>query len=305
MAARKVKLVESSVIFNEDTHEYFIGDKRLNGITGVISKYINPSKYAFVPESILAKAASRGTLIHKLCEAYVNGTLDNPFPPIEVTNFINLCNQYKFVRTEYLVSDNENYASSIDLISDNNDLFDIKTNLKLDTERLKWQLSIYAYLFELQNPKRKAGNLYGIHIRDEKCEVVKIDRIPDEYVKYILDCGVNDVPYDEFENPLYQIVKQEENELSKIYDVEQEIIAYKAYLKKLEEMKKNFTSSLLEKMKEGNIKTFESDNVKITYVAPYTKENVDTSKLKEEHPDIYKSYLKTSNVKETIKITIK
>lgn len=37
-----IDLVKSSVVFNEEDHTYFLGDKELKGITGMISRQLFP-----------------------------------------------------------------------------------------------------------------------------------------------------------------------------------------------------------------------------------------------------------------------
>ena len=58
-------------------------------------------------------------------------------------------------------------------------------------------------------------------------------------------------------------------------------------------------------MEQNNIKKYENDFIAITYVAPTTKVVVDSKKLKENYIDIYNECSKTSNVKSSIRISIK
>jgi hypothetical protein len=67
-----------------------------------------------------------------------------------------------------------NYASNIDKVyrvsDDTFSLGDIKTYGVMSPkkrEKAKWQLSIYAYLFELQNKKAKIDKLFIIHLRNK------------------------------------------------------------------------------------------------------------------------------------------
>lgn len=55
---------------------------------------------------------------------------------------------------------------------------------------MSWQLSIYAYLFELQNPLIKVDKLFGIWLRGNKSELVEIERKPDAEVKRLLECEI-------------------------------------------------------------------------------------------------------------------
>ncbi len=60
--------------FDPESHTYWLGDKKLPGVTSVLDGPI--SSYANVPRDVLAEAAARGTYIHKCCELLVWDNLD-------------------------------------------------------------------------------------------------------------------------------------------------------------------------------------------------------------------------------------
>lgn len=62
---------------------------------------------------------------------------------------------------------------------------------------------------------------------------------------------------------------------------------------------------LLQAMEKYGVKKFETDEVTFTYVAPTTRNTIDSKALKAEQPDIAALYTKTSNVKASVKITVK
>lgn len=62
---------------------------------------------------------------------------------------------------------------------------------------------------------------------------------------------------------------------------------------------------LLEAMELYNVKSFENDVLKVTYVAPTVRTSLDSTKLKKELPEVAEKYQKTSNVKASVKITVK
>lgn len=168
-----------------------LGEKQLQGITGMISRQLFPDKYKDVPDFVLKRAAEKGSLIHAQCQ-FVDAT---GLPPesIEAENYLKERTKagYKAFANEYTVSDNEYFASNIDCVWEKAGricLGDIKTTLHLDEEYLSWQLSIYAYLFELQNPLLKVDKLFGIWVRGDKHELVEIPRKPDKEVKKLMEC---------------------------------------------------------------------------------------------------------------------
>ena len=66
---------------------------------------------------------------------------------------------------------------------------------------------------------------------------------------------------------------------------------------------KEIKQAILLAMEYHNIKTFENDDIKITYIAPTTRETVDTARLKEE--GLYDLYKKVSNVKSSVRLSYK
>ena len=111
-----IELVKSNVVFNEENHTYFLGDKQLSGITGMIKRQLFPDKYKEVPQHILERAAERGTRVHHECQ-FVDTTGFEPESQ-EAMNYLLLRTGagYKTLANEYTVSDGENFASNIDCV---------------------------------------------------------------------------------------------------------------------------------------------------------------------------------------------
>lgn len=193
---KRIELKDSKVLFKEEEHEYWLGDKQLSGITGMLTRQLFPNEFDGIPEEILKKAAAYGTGVHKSIEDF-DTNWDNDGTQ-EVNDYIEICKSHNLVHeaSEYTVTDGKNWASNIDKVyrvdDDTFDLGDIKTYGVLDSvrrEKARWQLSIYAYLFELQNKKAKVDRLFIIHIRnkfktDGTCdnikEIIFLKRIPSE-----------------------------------------------------------------------------------------------------------------------------
>ncbi len=219
----KLALPKSPVRFEEDPHGYWLGTKRLSGITGLIHAILNLGVYPGAPEYVkqvaIPRAGAYGSAVHKSIETYDEIRIKQTkhpavwhvtrdygtqvFGPFDVTQeletYIKHREGFKPVANEYTVSDNSQYASNIDnvwqKIETNGDwLVDTKTN-NLDyypggKEALKlylsWQLSIYAYLYERQTG-RKVEGLACNWLRHEAGEFWIIERQPDDFVKALLE----------------------------------------------------------------------------------------------------------------------
>ena len=73
----------------------------------------------------------------------------------------------------------------------------------------------------------------------------------------------------------------------------------------LEKHEKALKEKLLEAMEKYGVKSFETDLIKMTYVAPTTRSSLDSTKLKQDHPEIIAQYSKVSNVSASVRITVK
>ena len=63
--------------------------------------------------------------------------------------------------------------------------------------------------------------------------------------------------------------------------------------------------ALLDAMEANGVQSYETDKLKVTYVAPSTRTTIDSAKLKKEHPALAEAYSKTSTTKASLRITIK
>ena len=71
-----------------------------------------------------------------------------------------------------------------------------------------------------------------------------------------------------------------------------------------ESMIKNKLIEMFEKQPNLDKKYVAVDGLKFTYVGPTVKNTIDSKKLKEEYPEIYKKVAKKSNVKSQIRTTV-
>lgn len=294
-----IALTKPSVVFNKESHTYFLDGKQLSGITALLERKLFPTKYSGVDEETLHKAAEYGTQVH---EQIATDDGADEFVLDEVLSYrkIITANNLKPIAHEYLVTDSDKYASAIDLVFENEDgtvdLADIKTTYKLDKDYVSWQLSIYAYLFELCNPGLKINNLYGLWLRDEKSSYEKVYRHDKDEVLRLLaddteDCFLPDAP------------KMPADIVEMASQLEEYFTMLKRYEKKYKEQEKEFKSRLTKLMGEAGIYNISIGGLKISYVKGYTKSSIDSTRLKKEMPEVVEKYSKTTNVSPTIKIT--
>jgi hypothetical protein len=307
----RIELVDSGVNFNPYDHTYELNGNYLSGITDLLQRQLFPDEYANIPKAILEQAAAYGTAVHQSCEDFDANWYNDGSQ--EVQDYLQLCQEHSLTHeaSEYTVTDYSNYASNIDKvfrISDNTfDLADLKTYGKMTPEKLekaRWQLSIYAYLFELQNKKAKARELYILHIRNKQKKdgsfdhisaLIPVKRIPSEICKELLDA---DLRGEQFQSP-YSMPKEISSQEQRIREL---ILTKEA----VEEELNGIKSQILTEMETRNVKTWITDGgIRLTRKLPTTRTSLNLSMLKEEHPEIdYEHYMKASLVSSSLTITV-
>lgn len=195
MIQDQIKLFKSEVVFNEIDHTYTYLGTQLTGVTSMLSRTIFKDKYKGIPKEVLAKAADYGHNIHEQIEIVDSMGVTSDTPAVQDYLRIRQENGLIPIANEYLISDEEYMASSIDVlygVEDSPvlvDLTDIKTTSKLDMEYLSWQLSIYAYLFERQNPHLKVRRLLAMWLPKPqygRSALVEVLRKPKEAIEVLI-----------------------------------------------------------------------------------------------------------------------
>ena len=308
--AKRIELKDSGVIFNPEQHTYQLNGTYLSGITDLLQRQLFPNEYANIPKAILQQAAAYGTSVHQSCEDFdANWYNDGS---VEVLDYIRLCQKHSLTHeaSEYTVTDFTTYASNVDKVfrtSDNTfDLADLKTYGKMTPEKLekaRWQLSIYAYLFELQNKDAKARQLYILHIRNKQKKdgtfdhisaLIPVKRIPSEICKELLD---TDLRNEQFQSP---------------YAMPKEIKEQEAHIKELMETKARvdeelgqIKSRILSEMESRNVKSWLGESIKLTRKLPSTRTSFNLSSFKSDHPEIdYEPYMNTTQVSSSLTIAL-
>lgn len=290
------------VKFNKKNHTYTLikdnGEKiDLVSVTTLLKKHNITPDYSNVNEEVLKAKAERGSVIHEDLEQYINHKklgFTN-----ELENFIKACKKHNILpsKSEFMVW-NEEIAGTVDvagIINGQTFIGDFKTTTTLHREAVAWQLSLYAYLMN-----EKFDKYLCIHFPDENtCNMVEIKPIEKEEIERLLECERN--------CELFQKKTLELDKVSceKILTIQQELKSLDDRKKELEKSESELKEMLIQKMEETGVKSIDNDYFKITYVAPTTRETIDSARIKKELPEIAEQYVKTSAIKASVRITLK
>lgn len=297
-----LNLSKCPVCFNQEAHTYRLGKKELSGVTSMLKKMLFADKYSDVPKQILDKACAYGTSVHEGVELYVvsKGAMHDGSQ--EVSNFVKLMEQEHLTpyTSEYLVSDLDAIASSIDLVLTDEDdeiiLADIKTTSGgLDEEYLSWQLSVYAYLFEKQNEGLKVKGLKGVWLRHNESHIKDIQRKSDADVYGLIYAFAHGLE-------VAHIEQEESTPPAEIAELVAEVeeLEKKKKALQLELDLKSF--QLCCKMQELGCDKVEGELFCITYIHPTSRKSFDSATFKRDNPDLYDRYMVERSVKESLSI---
>lgn len=284
------------VVFNEDTHQYFLGDKELISVTRLLKKHGLAPDYSGVNLDVLNAKAERGSLIHKELEEYVkHGEIGFTN---ELNQFIELCKKENIVpkRSEFIVN-NDIIAGTVDTLGGYNDcvyIGDFKTTSTLHKKSVAWQLSLYAYL-----DGSIIDKFLVFHFTKDSLKLVEIQPIPIEEVVKLIECERNGEIYQE---PTLDLAVKQNQEL---FEIQMQLQILDESKKELEEKQKIIKDNILKAMEENGIKKIDNEFFTITYVEPSTRETIDSKRLKVEQPEIAAQYTNISNVNASLRIKIK
>ena len=299
-----MKLVKSKVRFDEEHHRYFLGEKELSGITGTLIKKAFPDTYKGIPDAVLAKAAERGSVVHQnlelfdtICNSDIN-IMPSVLPEIKDYNEMLISYGLHHVDSEYLVTDNENFASAIDKILADNEgniyLADIKTTATLHYDNVSLQLSIYAKWFEEQNPDLKVKEIVCMWFKNGQSKFQPLPRVAD----YQIDDLINAYLADDAE---YQYKVEVPEQFSAL---EQEYRLVSARMDALIIKQDDLKEQIMKMMEANKQKSIKTNIGSYSYVGASTKKTFDTKLFKETEPDHYEHYLKETTTKPSIRIKL-
>jgi len=312
-----MELKRSKVEFNEQEHTYTLKGKALSGVTPIVG-WMFPETYRDIPRETLDRAAERGHEIHRYCQVSDDFGIVPPDAPAEVRAYLDICakNGIRSVANEYLVSDDKDIASSIDIVAQSSgcaptevDLIDIKTTSQVHKDNVRLQLSIYAYLFERMNKQLQVRSLYVIWLPKPRYGTPALvdcgARIDAKTCKEIIKAYLAGEDSGRFRHLFGGVAKAKTELPAQVIDAEKQIIRLDAMLRDIKEKKETLQDGLLQLMKENGVKKYESDRMTITYIAPSSSARIDSARLRSEYPNVYEDCVKTSETKEGVRIKIK
>lgn len=301
---KKIELNTCPVLFDKAGHTYSLDGVTLQGITSTLLAHALPEhakQIEYLKENkgeILAAKASYGSQMHDAIERYICGAKMSEFSETEknvIRRYKALTKGLKPIAAEYAVTDYLNFASMIDAIltdsSGNIILDDHKFTYQLNEEYVSWQLSIYAYLFELINPNLKVGKLVVSWLPrqvDARDELKELPRHSNDEVQELIFSYITGVPY--IAKTAIEI-KNQNTGMTLAPEVQQQFVNLVDTKKKIEAEYDELVKYIKELMVTTKNDKFVCDSFSISLSKAGTKKTFDKKKFSEEHPELYNSYI--------------
>ncbi len=304
-------LNQSPVVFNAENHTYILNGRFLKGVTGTLVRRAYPNTYS-VPEGMtdeqweetLRQAAAKGTAMHQAIELYEDLGVKGDMP--ELRNYINIKDSNGFVNlaTEYIVSDEQHYASAIDHVWATDDyeeivLVDLKRTYDVHEPEVTCQLSAYKRFFLQQNPhlKDRKIHLALLWLRGEKSEFRILKPMSDEVLDALIEADLKDEAFD---------IQQHYGDLPvKFADAEEQIAMLKREIDEKKKLYEELTNGLIGLMEKNGISKFSGQVIQMSLSKPTKRESFDMEAFKFDHPELYEQYKTTTNANPSFRITIK
>lgn len=99
------------------------------------------------------------------------------------------------------------------------------------------------------------------------------------------------------------VIENEEVKLNQ--NVSAQLAYMESEMKRMKEFEENIKSAILKEMEARGIYKIDTPDVTITYIAPSERETFDSKTFKVENAKLYHQYLKTSEVKSSVRIKVK
>lgn len=302
--------------FDEKNHIYRVdGDIASISVTELLHKHKLAPDYSGVGKATLRKAAEKGKEIHKDIENFINSFLYEPTTE-EGKQFAEWVveNTDCAVAEQMFAADFGGMliAGTADIVGFLQDgtpfIADHKTTAKFDRDYVSWQVSLLDFMARQCDGSvingrpfhwTGARKFYCFHYAKNGMSVKELTAKTDEEIKALLDAEIHNRIYQRNElavtDEMRVAVAEAESELVRIKE------QYDAAKKSVDDLR----ATLVKEMERQRVYSFETDTMKITYVAPFDRMTVDSTKLRREHPQIYAECVKPTNVKASVRVTYK
>ena len=252
------------------------------------------------PTEFVNRAADKGHAVHKEIETYLKTREKGESPEFQAWHkHFGQTFPVMAGESEKIVSAETSYgafAGTVDLFG-NGFIYDWKTCKTATKQQVsKWQKQLSFYCYALRKMGQAVNEpLKIVHVNGGDLEVVNVDYLGDKFVEETMKLYAdNKQP----EKPTYELQTVSKSDLQTLEDTLFQIDT-------LEKVVSNIREKIKDEMERRKILDLQVGRVKMTYVAGTIRQTFDSKKFKQDDPDLYAVYLKNTEVKPSLRITVK
>lgn len=299
-----------SIIFDEIGHTYT--DDKTGKIEPSVTQILGVvygTGLENAPAQFVKRAADKGTGIHKEIETYLCAGKQGETPEFLAwhewfTRYTQPFTTYESEKIIHAQTPYGSFAGTLDFYG-NGFIYDWKTCKTATRQQVaKWQkqLSFYAYAM------RKMGYsvnepLKIVHVNGNDLEVITCDYLGDEFVEETMHLYKE---ITEGRKTQQDAILSEQKELLTVSVKEMQLLEDTLLqIKALEMVAEDYRERIKAEMEQRGILDLQVGKVKMTYVPATVRAAFDSKAFKAEHADLYKQYIKETEVKPSLRITVK
>ena len=171
------------------------------------------------------------------------------------------------------------------------------------------QLSIYAWLFEEQNPGMKAGDLYCCWLPKPQygqADLIKLNRVSADICREIVQIWVHGGEVMNARSILAQTGFEFERQRVEgdvppvLADLMEELININEAMNAMQEREKAIKEVFLSQMKKDGVDKMGNDLIEFSRRGEYERTSIDSTALKKKMPEVWESFKKVTKVAESI-----
>lgn len=253
------------------------------------------------PEYFVKRAAEKGTKIHKEIENYLNTDTLGTTKEFQswFTWFITATKtaNYEAEKIIYANTTFGAFTGTLDFICDGW-VYDWKTCKTATKQQIKkWQMQLSFYTYALRQMGYAINEPAKILHLTDKYEVINVDYLGDDFVEETMRL------YKAGEKA--QEKAEMAQELETVSNTDMQVLEDVLFqIKALETVANGYREKIKAEMERRGILNLQVGKVKITYVAGTIRQTFDAKAFRQDDPDLYAVYLKDTQVKPSVRITV-
>lgn len=271
----------TDIKYDDGTHTYTIDGVALKSVTEIATEILQLNF-----DHCTYGSADRGTAIHTELANYYDPAVEfcaNDFTT-DAPDLAKFLKAEPDMRTEMIVYNKElGYAGTIDLLRVKDtavtDIVDWKTG-RVNTKYCTIQLSLYKLALESMG---------------YDCSNVRLRVISPKGIT-----AIEAKTWDEIQGMRKQVLTSDDEEL---IAAEARLKELESYVEEYNQLKDKLKDYFLNVFKETGGTKYSGTRYTISYVEPSTRISLDSNRLRDEMPEVYEKYTRTTQVAGTIKFT--